>query len=363
MKVIQISVLLVLGLCWGSMDATRASDLLPLGYSLLDWVTSNRTWSIVMTVQSEMSPGGFNTAGMNDPARTFSTFGNLQSFIAFNGARCFKRLGSPDVARFKVTATSSGGQTMQVDTSCDKGSSFVVIPVVSGIALPVTITNASVQIGTGKFRNMTMPDGTPGLDGSLATNLSGRVRVILTSDTGVATTYTQYGNSILPAIVELMWATNDIPHPPVIPFALPILSTNDLNSPMRFESFAEWRMNIMKWWSGFPELSLGDLLLPPMPFPLSGEDPVMFNVRFQEWYTEALALYNLCVSVWPNKPTGSYYMNVSASIGADTTIETSTNFDAWTSIGTIAWDSPKNSASVRINWSADQQRFYRATSY
>jgi hypothetical protein len=360
MKAMKFCLLVAL---WMRCGSVGASEWIPLGHSLLDWVTSNSVWSIVMTVQHEATPGGFNTAGMNEAGREFATFDSLQSFIALNGARCFKRLGSPASARFQVTATSSSGQIMSVDTICDNGSAFVVMPVMSTIALPATITNASVQIGTAEHRNMTMPDGTPGLDGSLATNLSGRVRVVLTSDTGVTTTYTQYGNPILPAVVELVWTTTDIPHPPVIPQTLSVLSSNDLSSPMRFDRFIEWRWNIQKWSGEFPELSLGDLLLPAVPFPVPGEDPVVFDGRFQEWYSQALTFYNLCVSVWPNSPTGSYYMNVLASIGADTTVETSTNFSAWTSIGSIPWDSPSNSVSIRIDSKADQQRFYRARSY
>ena len=291
----------------------RGSDMAPTslltGNSLLDWiVTTSSPYSVTILLQNINTAGGLNTCGMSQSGISFSSYSDLQSYVTANSSRLFGFLGGQSTSDvlFQVSTTNSNGYVgLTIDTDLGPAAnitanSFHVVPTVQSVVLPVSgVIGACAQFGTNSYAPLLLATNGIVLDNSFVTN-SGRSRMSLTFSNGETVIYTQGGNPILPPTISMVW----IPAPP---------------SAYPYDDNA--------WWMWY----------------------YMYN-RYL-WYGYGGARYN------------SYNLFVGGSSGADTVVESTTDFISWTPIGGMSWNSWMTSTTIPVSMSDSPMQFFRVKSY
>ncbi len=264
---------------------------------LNEYVRGNCKVNIVL--QKRTSLGGMNTTGLSTN-RTFGSYTQYQEFVTVNGLRLksFLEDGDGDV-RFVTSLTSESGE-FSVNRNVGPlreitRDSFRFLP-----TRPVTLAVQSVrsakyrQSESGEYK--TLPVNQKGLviDSSFATN-QGRLRLVLTMESGLVETYTQTGYRINPPVLtmfrELMY------------------------EPWMYYDFED-----------------------------PSEDPDRFDRSVQHEYV---------------------MVQVQATYGADTVVESSTDLQTWQQMGVIGWDQyPWLMFEINdSNQPKEPHKFYRVYSY
>ncbi len=260
---------------------------------LNEYVRGNCKVNIVL--QKRTSLGGMNATGLSTN-RTFGSYTQYQEFVTVNGLRLksFLEDGDGDV-RFVTSLTSESGE-FSVDRNIGPlhgitPDSFRFLP-----TRPVILTVQSVR--SAKFRQSeggeytTLPVNQRGLviDSSFATN-QGRLRLVLTLETGVVETYTQTGHRIDPPVLTMF----------------------------------------------------RELLYEPWMY-YDYDDPERLDRYIQHEYV---------------------MVQVQATYGADTVVESSADLQTWQQMGVIGWDQyPWLMFEINdSSQSKESQKFYRVYSY
>lgn len=260
---------------------------------LNEYVRGNCKVNIVLQKRTPL--GGMNTTGLSTN-RTFGSYTQYQEFVTVNGLRLksFLEDGDGDV-RFVTSLTSESGE-FSVNRNVGPligitRDSFRVLP-----TRPVTLAVQSVR--SAKFRHSesgeytTLPVNEKGLvlDSSFATN-QGRLRLVLTLETGVVETYTQTGHRIDPPVLTMF----------------------------------------------------RELLYEPWMY-YDYDDPERLDRYIQHEYV---------------------MVQVQATYGADTVVESSADLQTWQQMGVIGWDQyPWLMFEINdSSQSKEPQKFYRVYSY
>ncbi len=265
---------------------------------LNEYVRGNCRVNIVL--QKRTSFGGMNATGLSTN-RTFSSYTQYQEFVTINGLRLksFLENGDGDV-RFVTSLTSESGE-FSVNRNIGPlhgitPDSFRFLP-----TRPLILAVHSVR--SAKYRQSesdeykTLPVNQMGLviDSSFATN-HGRLRLVLTLETGVVETYTQTGHRIDPPVLTM------------------------------------FRELMYEPWMYYDDYENPD------------EDPDQFDRSIHHEYI---------------------MVQVQATYGADTVVESSADLQTWQQMGVIGWDQyPWLMFEINdSNHPKEPHKFYRVYSY
>lgn len=260
---------------------------------LNEYVRGNCKVNIVL--QKRTSLGGMNVTGLSTN-RTFSSYTQYQEFVTVNGLRLksFLESGGGDV-RFVTSLTSESGE-FSVNRNIGPlhgitPDSFRFLP-----TRPVTLAVQSVrsakyrQSESGEYKTLPINQKGLVLDSTFATN-HGRLRLVLTMESGIVETYTQTGFRIDPPVLTMF----------------------------------------------------RELLYEPWMY-YDYDDPERLDRYIQHEYV---------------------MVQVQATYGADTVVESSVDLQTWQQMGMIGWDQyPWLMFEINdSNQSKEPQKFYRVYSY
>jgi len=283
---------------------------LPLGSGImLDWIV-NRC-SVIIILQTTNSSGGLNTCGMSGNNLLFSSYGDFQSYIALNSSRLLDILNdrSSTSVNFRVKLTYVGLDSQGLVSVC------------SGLSID---TNLGPAVATVNSSFYVTPNVAP----------------IVLPFSGVASASVQFGNDSY--------------------VSLPLAGTNGVVWDNLFATNSSRARISLTFSDGETAVyTQGDnLILPPTVSMIWIPAPTNYLSDSYQWY-------DWYWYVGGNLSFNSYNLFINGSSGADTVVESTSDFSSWTPIGDIPWNSSKTYMVIPISPISINcpMQFFRARSY